>query len=252
MGRSQDSNWFLRLLLGAFALGCLVLLFFFGSNIGSYARGIFETIVAPRVTSGEYSALSKDALIARLSVADADLNRIAYQSLLYSLLVRENENLRKSVGARAVSSGSTGRVIARPPQTNYDTLIIDIGQDSGVHQNDMAVYEGVALGRVITADTTTAVVSLFSSAGVSADVILGEPSAVAVAKGLGGGAFELSVPQGVEVVVGDVVRFPGTESLILGTVQSVAFEARDVSQKVRVALPFSFAELDFIRIISTP
>lgn len=248
---SRGSKTRLHFFTGAVALGSLVLVFIFSSNIGSFARGIVANIVAPRAKADEYSVLSKNALIARLSVADAELKRIHYQALLYSLLADENASLRDSVGTVATAHGVTARVIARPPRTNYDTLLIDTGEMGGIHENDVAIYQGVVLGRISAVDINTATVTLFSSSGVSHDVILGDPRAVAVAYGLGGGAFEVSVPQGVKVAIGDSVRFPATESLVAGVVQSISAQARDVSQTVRFTIPFSFSELDFIRIIST-
>ena len=248
---SRGSKTRLHFLTGAIALASLVLVFVFSSSIGSFTRGIVSNIVAPRTKSDEYSALSKNALIARLNIADAELKRIQYQALLYSLLANENASLRESVSAVATPRGVTARVIARPPRTNYDTLLIDAGEMGGIHENDVAVYQGVVLGRISALDSNSATVSLFSSSGVSHDVILGDPRAVAVAYGLGGGAFEVSVPQGVKVAVGDSVRFPATESLIVGVVQSISAQTRDVSQTVRFTIPFSFSELDFIRIIPT-
>lgn len=236
---------------GAIALGSLVLVFVFSSNIGSLMRGVVANIVAPHTSSDEYSVLSKNALIARLNTTDAELKRIQYQALLYSLLADENASLRDSVGAVATPRGVTARVIARPPRTNYDALLIDVGELDGVHENDVAVYHDVVLGRISAVDSRSATVTLFSSSGVSHDVILGDPRAVAVAVGLGGGAFEVSVPQGVKVSVGDAVRFPATESLIVGVVRSISAQVRDVSQTVRFTIPFSFSELDFIRIIPT-
>lgn len=246
---SRGSKTRFHFLTGAVALVSLVLVFIFSSNIGSYVRGVASNVIAPHVNSDEYSALSKNALIARLQSRDAELKRTRYQALLYSLLVSENASLRDSVGAVAIPTGVTARVITRPPRTNYDTLIIDVGKDGGIRENDVAIYHGVVLGRISALDSKSATVTLFSSSGVSHDVILGEPRAVAVAKGLGGGAFEVSVPQGVKVVLGDSVRFPGTEALVAGIVQSISAQTRDVSQTVRFTIPFSFSELDFIRII---
>lgn len=251
MAYSRGSKTRLHFLTGAIALASLVIVFVFSSSIGSFTRGIVANVVAPRAKADEYSALSKNALIARLSDADADLKRIQYQALLYSLLADENASLRDSAGAVATPHGVTARVIARPPRTNYDTLLIDVGKSGGINENDVAIYQGVVLGRISAVDSNSATVTLFSSSGVSHDVILGDPRAVAVAKGLGGGAFEVSVPQGVKVALGDSVRFPATESLVAGVVQSISAEVRDVSQTIRFTIPFSFSELDFIRIIPT-
>ncbi len=252
MERSRDSRLQLGILSGALGLGGLALVLFFTFHLGAYVRGIFVSIVAPHQALNAYAGLSKDALIERLTATDSELSRIKYQALLYGILADENTALRKLANAATVSPGLTARVIVRPPQTSYDTLIIDLGKDAGVKENDFATYHGIALGRVTAVDAQSATVSLFSTSGKEQDAILGEPRAVAVARGLGGGAFELSVPHDVTVAAGDAVMFPGTESLILGIVTSISAEARDASKVVHFASPLSFAELDFIRIVSNP
>ncbi len=235
---------------GAVTLILLALVLAFGLNLSNFVRGVFASIVSKHDAQSIYAGLSKDALIARLTADDQELSRIRYQGLLYSLLADENAALRKTAFAAPLQSGVTGRVIARPPHTAYDTLLIDVGSDTGVHQNDLAVFQGILLGRAVSVGKNSSTVALFSSPGTLNDVIIGTPSAVAVAHGLGGGAFELSVPQGVKVMPGDIVRFPATESLALGVVVSVSAEAQDVSQTVRFTSPVSFADLDFIHMVS--
>lgn len=249
MARSRDSKAGLRMFAGALAIAGLALVFFFNSHIGSYGRGLLASLFAPRSENPEYLGLSKDALTERLAHAESELSRTKYQALLYAALAAENAKLREAVSAATVPQGLTARVIARPPKISYDTLLVDRGAEAGVRENDSATYNGIALGRIIKVDAKTSLVSLFSSSGTSHDVILGEPRAVAVATGLGGGAFELSLPQGIAVAPGDSVRFPATESLILGVVKSVSSEMQGASQRVRLALPLSFAELDFIQIV---
>jgi cell shape-determining protein MreC len=235
---------------GVIVLLALTLVFFFSGGVQGYMRGIFVSIFSPHAgQNSEYASLSRDALIARLTEDEKDLARVRYQALLYGLLSDENKHLRQAVAAAAIPPGVTARVIARPPETHYDTLVIDAGTNAGIEENDTAVFEGVLLGKVVSAGARSATVQLFSSGGSEEDVIIGNPSAVAVARGLGGGAFELSVPQGVKVAAGDRVRVSGSETLILGIVRSVSAEARDASQKVRFATPVSLNDLDFIRII---
>ncbi len=235
-----------RFLFFCFFLG----VFFYG---GSFVRGVFATLVsgAPNL---EYAALSRSALISRLTDAERGLSHIKYQALLYALLVEENEKLRKAAHRSESPAGVVGRVLSRPPRTHYDTLLIDVGREQGVSVHDLVIFDGVALGTVVTSDSRVSVVSLFSTPGSETDVTIGTPQAFAVARGMGGGAFEVFVPQGISVLSGDVVRFPATESLVLGMVTDVSHVSTDVLQKVRVRASRALADLDFVRIIpsSTP
>jgi hypothetical protein len=66
---------------------------------------------------------------------------------------------------------------------------------------------------------------------------------------LGGGAFELTIPQEVDVAVGDIVRIPASTSLALGVVTEITAKPTDTSKVVRFAMPVSFGALDFVEVI---
>jgi len=221
----------------------------FGSVFGPSLRNIFVSVATPSET-GEYVLLSREVLIARLSDAERELKRVRYQAALYALTTEENVRLRDAANAVKISGGATGRVISRPPQTLYDSLLIDVGTIQEVSLGDLVVFENVALGRVVAVTAQSSTVQLFSSPGSSQDVLIGNPVAVSTAHGLGGGAFELSVPQSVSVEPGDVVRLPGTESYVLGIVVGSSFKATDVSKLVRFSGVGSLADLDFVRVIT--
>lgn len=235
---------------GVIALLALIMVFFFSKGFQNYARGVFVSVFSPRAgAAGEYASFSRDALIARVTEDEKQISSLKYQALLYGTLAEENARLRHAAGAISVPGRVTARVLARPPETHYDTLLIDTGRNAGITEGDIAVSEGVLLGKVVSLDATSATVQLFSSSGSERDVTLGNPVAVAVARGVGGGSFELSIPQGVKIVSGDLVHVSSTESMILGVVTSVSAEARDASQKVHFRAPVSFADLDFISVI---
>ncbi len=247
MDRSPDSRK--RLVEGGFAALVLILVIVFASPIALYLRDIFVNVSAPRESDAEYASLSRGALVARLKDAENELSIVRFQSVLYGLLSDENMKLREILNAPVAPKGVLARVLSRPPRTVYDTLLVDQGASAGIQKNDLVVYQGIALGRVASVGERSALVQLFSSAGTEADVILGTPEAITVAQGLGGGAFEIFVPQGISVSAGDSVRIPGTQSLLLGVIAGVSSKPTDSSQRVSVRSPVSFANLDFIEVI---
>lgn len=227
----------------------LLAVIFLGSPVAPYVRNLFVYLSVPRPTTSAYALLSRDALISRLTDAEKKLSLIRYQSVLYGLLSDENTKLRQTFNAAPPPKSILARVIARPPKTVYDTLLIDQGAAAGISGNDFAIYDGIALGKVVSEGQSSATVQLFSSPGSDEDVLLGKPQSIAVAHGVGGGAFELSVPQGVAVSVGDPVRIEATQSLLMGVVAGVSSKPTDSLQAVIVRSPVSFADLDFIEII---
>lgn len=220
---------------------------FFGPTLSHFSRALYVNLRAEN--NDAYQGYSIDALKNELVQRDAELERVRYQSLLYKMLVSENVALRTMTGVGQSAEGTIARVLSRPPQSNYDTLIVDKGSEDGVKENDLAVFQDFALGRVVAVDQNSSSIQLFSSPGIQKDVLVGTPHAVIVATGQGGGAFEFSVPQGVTILKGDVVRLPSPSSLGFAIVMNTTVNVRDTSVVVRAAQPFSFAELDFIRLV---
>ena len=206
--------------IAGFLFFCLFLGFFLYG--GSFVRGAFATLIAG-APSLEHASLSRSALSSRLADAERELTRTRYQALLYVLVAEENKKLREA----------------------------DVGVEQGVSVHDLVIFEGIALGTIVTVDNRTSVVSLFSTPGSETDVIIGTPRAVAVARGLGGGAYEVSVPQGITIAPTDIVRVSATESFVLGIVSDVSLVPADVLQTVRFRTPLALADLDFVRIISS-
>ncbi len=231
------------------ALGLLIgLVALRGTDIAPFARSMFANFLAPSGTS-ELSYLSKDALISRLDDAETKLSRVSYENALYELVVKENETLKSEMRYVASGNGVIARVLARPPRTHYDTLILDQGSESGIRVGDLVAAHNVALGRVASVSADASVANLFSSPGNAGDVIVGDPEAVVVSEGLGGGTLEVLVPQGVVVHMGDAVRVHASDTLIVGLVGSVFSAPTDISQTVRLYIPLSLASLDYVRVI---
>lgn len=246
MRRSEDSRRFWKTAFGA---AVLFFVCFFAFGFSGMLRSMAANLFAPRSTNAEFSALSKDALVARVEADEQTLSEIKYQAALYGLLSQENTNLRSLLNAAPSPSAVTARVIARPPQTAYDTLLIDRGALSGIAPGDEAVFEGIALGKVITADPETSLIQLFSSPGTEADALVGVPPALSVARGEGGGSFSLAVPNGVAIAPGDLIRAEGSASLLLGIVGGVSVAPTGSTQNVIFHAPVSFSALDFVSII---
>lgn len=246
MGQSRASSRpFAKLL---FAFVACVLVVTFGTPLRTYVRGVFATF-APRVTDEMYAGLSNAELVERLKKTEAELESVRYQSVLYGLVVEENRELSEASSLQSFSKVIPARVLSRPPQTVYDSLLLDRGTDSGIKEKDLVAIEGVALGRIVSVGNSFSTVQLFSTAGATHDAILGIPRAVAVVTGLGGGSFSVSLPRSVTVDVGEPVRIPNSETLIIGRVVSVEGAGTDATQIAYIASPVSMQSLDFVSII---
>ena len=117
-------------------------------------------------------------------------------------------------------------VLKRPPLAPYDELIIDIGQNDGVATGNLVYASGnVLIGRVSDTLGQTSKVALFSSPGMTYDILIGDSTTgkpiPAVAHGLGGGQFSVQVPRDVVVNVGDIVTVPSINNKTIGIVGGV-------------------------------
>ncbi|MEK7063451.1 MAG: rod shape-determining protein MreC [Patescibacteria group bacterium] len=187
----------------------------------------------------ELAAVPRSVLVERLHTAETELARTRYQAILYQTLLEEYQGLRAEVGVRNPDAYMTAQVLARPPRTHFDTLLIAAGEGDGVHIGDTVTIERILVGAVSEVSSRTSVVTLASSPGAVMDVEV--QSAIVVLQGLGGGAFELEIPRSVELRVGD--QATDARGLLVAVVRSVSYAPTDIAQTVELASPISFAEL---------
>lgn len=156
-----------------------------------------------------------------------------------ALLAAQNEALLEktdSIAGLAIDAQSiTAGVIARPPESPYDTLVIAAGSADGVTMNQEAFGEGeVPLGTVTSVFAHFSRVTLFSAPNVSLLGWVGSKHLSIIIKGSGGGAISASVPRSDSVAVGDVVSVPGPGSLPIGTVVRVDSDSSSPSVTLRI------------------
>jgi cell shape-determining protein MreC len=227
----------------------LLVIFYFSSSIAPVLQGIVLSLLAPVSDNPIYVLMSRDALISRVQDQDRDLERLKYQSVLYASVVNENAQLRNVLRASKIGDTITGKILARPPRIVYDSLLLDVGSLHNVQIGSMVVSNGIALGKIASVNNKTSIAVLFSSPDTIVDVLIGEPQSVVVARGVGGGAFELSLPKSVLVEKGKPAVLQTTETLILATVVSESVKPTDVSKVIRLSSPVSLSSLTFVQIV---
>lgn len=195
---------------------------------------------------GEYELLPKNVLASRLNDAERELVNIRYQAALYANLVEENERLTELLSLKTEVETGVGRIIMRPPRTHYDTLLAALG-DNDVLINDLALFENFLIGTVREKSGNVALVSLYTAPGNTLDVRVGEPSAIVVAHGLGGGAFLFDVPNEVLVESGDVVTSAAYDTYVVGIVQNVVTDPDRTSKRIYAHSTVSLADIGFVR-----
>jgi cell shape-determining protein MreC len=138
-----------------------------------------------------------------------------------AFVMEENEELRNLLQSTSTNRVVAG-VIARPPFTPYDSIVLDRGSDDGVVLHAPVYHgKGVALGYVRSVTAHTALVTLFSSPGVESTVYVFGPNMFTTAYGEGGGIIRLSVPQGIFIEKGNIVVLPSIDTGVLGKIDEI-------------------------------
>lgn len=197
-------------------------------------------------TTDEYALVPKKILAARLFDAERELARTQYQAVLYAQLVEENARLQDTLGLHTEDTIAVGRVIARPPRTHYDTFLVALKENHPVAKGDAAFFENTLLGEVVAVGPRSALVSLFSTAGMQVDARVGEPTGIVVLKGLGGGAFTFDVPDEVLISDGSLVVSASQDTDVLAVVDGIVVDPDTTLKKVYAHIPVTFSAIRYL------
>lgn len=145
-----------------------------------------------------------------------------------TLLAREVEEMKalgfnkeqKALGLPPGSgSGVIGRIIAWPPQTAYDTVILSLSENAIIKKDSLVfLYGSIPVGKVVRSTGDTVEVKLFTSPGEVTQVFVGESDLATTMIGNGGGSAYVEIPRESPLGVGSAVFINSDEKLFLGRV----------------------------------
>lgn len=235
--RSRDPHFKPRSILIALLFAVIILFIIFNETIGGFLLKASSFLDVSR--ADVYRSLPKSVLASRLLDAEEELARIRYQALLYSFAVEEEESLRASLGLPNSNVYARGDVISRPPRTHYDTFVVSYDTSKMLEVGDMAFFEGILIGSVSELGHGLATVSLLSSPGTSFDVRGGDPSAIVVMHGLGGGSYYFDIPKEVSLHEGDSITTANAEGHVIAIVSSIVDAPELTTKRVYAHSPIN-------------
>jgi cell shape-determining protein MreC len=194
---------------------------------------------------------SKKILIQEKSVLEEKLFLAGNDSVLNQILQVENENLKALLGRLETKQKTVlATILVRPPQTPYDSLIIDVGENFQIKVGDQVLANGnIYLGEVSEVFPRTAKINLYSTPGRKLTVELGQNPVTVEAVGVGGSNFKIFLPREVGVQIGDVIIVPSITPNVFGIVEKIDFREEDSFQTVLFRNPINLSELKFVEII---
>jgi cell shape-determining protein MreC len=230
-------------LTGVAVLAVLVLFF------GPFIRDSVASLLAH--VPEAYATLPRSILISRLTAAETELTRTRYQALLYQHMDEKVHALETELKLRSHATYGAARVLAAPPRTHYDTLLLDTGSSDGVRMGDSVSVQGFAIGTVTEVSPYSSLVELYSSPGSTHDAILGNEKGIIILHGTGGGSLEALVPGDITIETGDVVRDARSE-YVFGVVVAVRHRETDTEQYISIALPQPPGDIRIVSLTHAP
>ena len=257
-----------------FKIGSLVLLFlilfYFRSGVYRGLSYVSYTIFRPVFIVGNSvggtlsnlrsAFLSKNSLYLENQNLKIKLSENNAQMSNYNSVLAENISLKEILGRLPAVAGRgeegdmiLGAILAKPNQSLYDTLIIDVGENSGIEIGDTVFALGdIPIGKIGEVHSASSKVILFSSPGEKMQVVVPPDNIFLEAVGRGGGNFEMAIPQDLNLVKGSEVILPGITPYVLAIVQMTISDPRDSYVKALLVSPVNVQSLKFVQIMTSP
>lgn len=170
--------------------------------------------------------------------------------LLSSAAQKENEELKATLGRmQSVHEYLFARVLMKPNQSPYDTIVLDVGERDGVHVGDQVFADGIVhIGKIFDVDARTSKALLYSAPGEKTLARLPASGIDVELIGRGGGSFSVALSRDVVIAEDEAVVIPDLYSTLIGRVVRSVTDDRDPSQTVYVKSPINIQSLDFVEV----
>tara|TARA_B100000508_G_scaffold60333_1_gene47049 strand:+ start:99235 stop:100029 length:795 start_codon:yes stop_codon:yes gene_type:complete len=240
------------------------LVFFLGwaviSAVSHISPGTLEGVFA-QATNANNSAASagnsflsffkdKSDLTAKVKRLEDSELALQLQLQIASFTQKENADLRELL-SYVPEDGVLGSVIAWPPKTAYDTLLIETGQSVSV--GDLVLGRGIApIGRIDRTEGKYAYVRLFSSGDLQTQVRVGGGRELLELTGRGGGSAFIVAPKEVAIDRGDEVYFPYSGNTFMGHIGAVETNPASSTKNLWIVFPKHFYAYTWVSIVPYP
>lgn len=167
------------------------------------------------------------------------LNKIDYEFLL-----KENEDLKNILGEDKIKNRTASRVLAKPPQSPFDTFVVDKGLSSGIELGDKVyISNNIIIGLISNLTSSSGVVKLFSSGDEEIQAISSRTGASFTLVGSGGANFKFEVPRDTDVLWGDSFVYSEVSNSVLATVYYIDSNSQSSFKTVYLKIPGNVFEV---------
>jgi len=168
------------------------------------------------------------------------------QAQLLTILFDENVAIKEILNRDESKDRSLAKVLSRPPQSPFGTIIVDISSETG---KKAIAGNSVLLGEVKEVLNDTSIIELYSKSDRVTKVILQESNVEGEARGRGSGNFLLEVPKEAPVSIGEYAVVPELGNYIVGVVEDVTDNEASTFKQVLLRVPLNISSLTWVEII---
>ena len=180
----------------------------------------------------------KKSLVAQNASLATEVETLQLKENDYDLLKNENQELKNLLGRRSTETQMLARVLSKPPQSPYDTLVLDVGSTDGVVVGDKVYLSGdVILGLVTAVTPHTSLVTLFSSSSQKEELVLERTGASFEVTGAGQANLEVATPKDTDVLWGDSFVYPSLSPAVVGSVYYIDTTSQSSFKTIYIRIP---------------
>lgn len=189
--------------------------------------------------------LFKSALIKENAKLKDELISLRLNKVDYDLVLEENQRLKEQMGRVTDTKRIMSNVLSKPPQSPFDTFIIEAGSGLGLNIGDKVyISDNIIIGKVASVTDKTSIVKLFSSGDEKNEVFLQRTGASFILSGSGSANFKLEVPREADIVWGDSVVYPGSLDSVVATVYFVDSNSQSSFKTVYFKIPGNIFQIN--------
>ncbi|MBI5126722.1 MAG: rod shape-determining protein MreC [Candidatus Taylorbacteria bacterium] len=221
-------------------LGCFILVHIIFPR---FFTGLLLRVLTPLLAVQHQIQIIRDPVPSDLASSSPETLRAEI-----SLLREENTRLKEMFGRQNTHQEILAAVLSVPPQSPYDTIIIDAGSAEGIQVNKDVYASSTLIGRVVDVYEHSSKVVLFSSPDQTYEVLLGKDSVRATAIGKGGGVYEAIVPREFKIVPGDPVTIPALYEGLFGVVEYVTTDPARAFVAIYFKTPINIQQMRWVTV----
>lgn len=224
------------------------LLFILSFIFPNFSRGVFVGFSRPIWAIGDttkngfenvynFFSLQKNLVNENKNLKD-QIDALNLKVIDYDAVTKQNTDLKNLLGRSASSNSVVSRVISEPPQSPYDTLVIDVGSSDGIILGDKVyISDSIIIGEITSVTPHTSLVEMFSTGDKKTESVLERTGASYELSGRGGANFSVDVPKDADILWGDTFTIPGLSSSVLGSVYYIDTNSQSAFKTVFIRIP---------------